>query len=743
MIKQLPAQLPSCPTSGPVDPARPELQGETGACEGGTTSVDRTSSAALCNAMLAPAFHLPVAPTPVINAGTSTFCRGTSVSLRARRRAPQRARRIVPVATSTAARTHARADSAPATVGVWRVDVYDTSLRDGAQGEGISFSLKDKLKLAARLDDFGVSYIEGGYPGSNVKESQFFEGVDTRMPGGAKVVAFGNTRYKDTTCEADRNVQALVAAGMDVVTLVGKAWGMQVDEVLVTSRGENLAMIRETVEFFKAAGKEVMLDAEHFFDGYKDDPWYAMAALSAAVEAGVDVLVLCDTNGGCLPWEIGEYVSVVVESFPSVRVGIHCHNDMELAVANTVSAVHAGASLVQGCINGYGERTGNANLTSVIPCLALKMGYKCVGDKLAELTSVSRFFDEVANLQVCLSLLLLEFSVVVTNLSPRSDTGRIILVSFSFLSQPNNSQPFAGLSAFAHKGGLHVAAVLKNPDTYQFIDPAAVGNERRMLVSELSGRHNILAKAKELGFIDESETSASAIDWNGKARTILGQVKELESKGFTFEGADASIELFIRREMVGYRPPFELIDFNILTGNKRLQYSSNPSDPPVNESVTQATVKLALLGPLDGSNNEMCPTKMCLEVGESVSGPVDAVNTALYKALLPAYPSLASVKLVDFKVRILDPGAATGATTRVMVEFSDDKTGESWTTGKLRRLCFFVSPMLLYATKRAHILTLLVSWFFLFCVRSLCAPQYYGRFSEWADGWTRVLVFEK
>jgi 2-isopropylmalate synthase len=490
-----------------------------------------------------------------------------------------------------------------------------------------------------------VSYIEGGYPGSNEKDSQFFDEVVGTMPNGSRVVAFGNTRYKNTNCEKDKNVQALQAANTPVVTLVGKAWGMQVDVVLETTRDENLAMIRETVAYFKALGKEVMLDAEHFFDGYKDCSEYAMAALGAAVDADVDVLVLCDTNGGCLPWEISELTATVVAAFPSVRVGIHCHNDMDLAVANTISAVHAGASLVQGCVNGYGERTGNANLMSVIPSLQLKMGFECVGDDLKELTSVSRYFDEVANLQ------------------------------------PNPSQPFTGTSAFAHKGGLHVAAVLKDPDTYQFIEPTLVGNERRMLVSELSGRHNILSKARELGF-DIDSPSEGGIDWNGRARTILSQVKELENKGFTFEGADASIELFMRREMLGYRPPFELIDFNVLTGNKRVQYSSDPTEPPRNESVTTATVKIALLGPTDSSNKELCPTKVCLEVGESTSGPVDAVNIALNKALYAAYPSLSAVSLVDYKVRILDPNAATGATTRVMVEFRNMDTGESWTTGR-------------------------------------------------------------
>lgn len=393
--------------------------------------------------------------------------------------------------------------------------------------------------------------------------------------------------------------------------------------------------------------------SEHFFDGYKASPEYALAALQAAVRAGVDVLVLCDTNGGCLPWEVEKITATVVKTCPSARVGIHCHNDMELAVANSISAVRAGASLVQGTVNGYGERTGNANLTSIVPSLQLKMGLHCVGDALRELTSLSRFVDEIAN-------------------------------------QPTvTSRPFSGASAFCHKGGLHVAAVLKDPDTYQHIDPELVGNEQRILVSELSGRGNILSKAQKLGLdVVSTPNSGEAVpagstenseEWKNRARTVLEQVKDLENRGYTFEGAEASVELMLRRAMDGYRPPFELLDFTVITGNKRVHYSNNPSEVPVNESVTQATVKLALLGPLDGSLKEECPSKICLEVAEG-NGPVDAVNAALCKALLDAYPPLASVALADYKVRILDPKAATGATTRVMVEFKNTHTNETWTT---------------------------------------------------------------
>lgn len=523
-------------------------------------------------------------------------------------------------------------------VEVERIEIYDTTLRDGAQGEGISLTVADKLKIAQRLDEFGVDYIEGGWPGSNPKDAAFFERcVSLRR---AKVVAFGSTRYKNTTCERDPNVQALARAATPVVTLVGKAWDMQVRVVLEASLQENLDMIRETVDYFKRLEREVMLDAEHFFDGYKSDPEYAMACLRAAVDANVDVLVLCDTNGGCLPWEIEEITSAVVRTFPKTRVGIHCHNDMELAVANSVSAVRAGATLVQGTVNGYGERTGNANLVSIMPTLQLKMGYSCVGEALKKLTNLSRFVDETAN------------------------------------QLPVPGQPYVGSSSFAHKGGLHVAAVVKNKDTYQHIDPELVGNERRILVSEYSGRRNILMKAVELGLAVKGDKDAKT-EWSGRAKTVLDQVKDLENKGYSFEGAEASLELMLRRSVEGYHPPFELLDFTVTTNNKRETDGPDIGESPQNESVTQATMKLALLGPEGGG--DMCPTKICLEVAEG-NGPVDALNGALAKALFPVYTPLRTVSLSDYKVRIIDNESATAATTRVMVEFRDTGTGKQWTT---------------------------------------------------------------
>lgn len=523
-------------------------------------------------------------------------------------------------------------------VEVGRIEIYDTTLRDGAQGEGISLTVADKLKIAERLDEFGVDYIEGGWPGSNPKDAAFFERCVSLKR--AKVVAFGSTRHKNTTCEKDPNVQALARTTTPVVTLVGKAWDMQVDVVLEASLQENLEMIRETVDYFKRLEREVMLDAEHFFDGYKSAPEYAMACLQAAVDAAVDVLVLCDTNGGCLPWEIEDITSVVVKKFSMTRVGIHCHNDMELAVANSISAVRAGARLVQGTVNGYGERTGNANLVSIIPTLQLKMGYSCVGEALKKLTNLSRFIDETAN------------------------------------QLPIPGQPYVGTSSFAHKGGLHVAAVVKNENTYQHIDPKLVGNEKRILVSEYSGRRNILMKAAELGLVVKGDDDTKR-GWSGKAKTVLDQVKDLESKGYSFEGAEASLELMLRRSVEGYHPPFELLDFTVMTNNKRETGGSDLGESRHNESVTQATIKLALLGPEGGG--DVCPTKICLEVAEG-NGPVDAVSGALAKALYPVYVPLRTVSLSDYKVRIIDNESSTAATTRVMVEFRDTATGKHWTT---------------------------------------------------------------
>lgn len=521
------------------------------------------------------------------------------------------------------------------------VHIYDTTLRDGAQGEGISLSVTDKLKIAARLDDIGVHYIEGGWPGSNPKDELFFSQC-TNL-NNARLVAFGSTRHKNATCETDKNVQALVSTDTPVVTLVGKAHASQVSLVLGATLQQNLDMISDTVRYFKQLGREVMLDAEHFFDGFVEDQQYSISCLSAAVDAGADVLVLCDTNGGSVPWFIARVVQQISQRFPNTRIGVHCHNDMDLAVANSLAAVHSGASLVQGTVNGYGERTGNANLMSIIPTLQLKMSHSILGDRLAGLTNLSRFVDEIAN-------------------------------------QPHvPSRPFVGSSSFAHKGGLHVAAILKDPNTYQHIDPSLVGNQRRVLVSELSGRRNILAKAEELGLLPTQREKDEQVEseWNLRSKLVLDQVKDLENRGYSFEGAEASLELMLRRAVKGYTPPFELLDFSVSTDNKRVLYEGDYDVFPTDRSTTLATVKLALLGP--AGMEDTCPTKICLEAAEGI-GPVDAINGALEKALFSVYTELRTVSLVDYKVRILDNENSTRAITRVMVEFADSATQRQWTT---------------------------------------------------------------
>ncbi|GJD08054.1 (R)-citramalate synthase [Galdieria sulphuraria] len=533
-----------------------------------------------------------------------------------------------------------------------RMDIYDTTLRDGAQGENISFTVIDKLRIAKALDEFGVQYIEGGWPGSNPKDVEFFKRAKQELHlCRAKLVAFGSTRRKGIRCQDDVNLRLLIEAETSVVTIVAKSWKEQVINVLNVSLEENLAMIEESVRFLKEHDKEVMVDAEHFFDGYSHNASYALACLDAAIRGGADVLVLCDTNGGCLPWHIYETTSSVASHFGSQqRIGIHCHNDMELAVSNSLSAVYAGASLVQGTMNGYGERTGNANLISIIPTLQLKMNYNVVGSKLISLTELSRWMDEVTNVP----------------------------------HQP--SRPYVGDCAFAHKGGLHVSAILKDERSYQHIDPSLVGNRKRMLISELSGRGNIVDKMKQMGIVTDSQLQDP--EWKRRIQGILEQVKSLENKGYTFEGAEASIELMIRRSLNNYRSPFELLDFTVLTGNKRVYYAVGESNNILthgvyssetfrNESITQAIVKLGILE----TSNGACPIERtrCFEAAEG-NGPLNAVNLALKKALVRVHAPLEHVNLQDYKVRILDNESATAAVTRVMVEFYDAETKCVWST---------------------------------------------------------------
>ena len=390
-----------------------------------------------------------------------------------------------------------------------KIQLYDTTLRDGTQSEGISLSVNDKLKITQRLDEFGVDYIEGGWPGSNPKDAEYFERVRELDLKHAKIAAFGSTRRKNSKVASDPNIKALVDAQTPVVTVVGKSWDLHVRDVLETTPEENLAMIEESVAYLKSLGKEVVYDAEHFFDGYKANEEYAVATVQAASRGGADILVLCETNGGSLPWEVEAIVKAIIEK-TDTPVGVHTHDDGGNGVANSLAGIHAGAVHVQGTINGYGERVGNANLCTIIPNLQLKMGCECVSaESLKGLSKLSHYVAEIANQEL------------------------------------NHYLPFVGKKAFAHKGGIHVAAILKNEDSYQHIDPTLVGNKRRTLVSELSGRGNIIDKAAEFGIEVNSE----------KARAVVEQIKSLEAQGFTFEGAGASAQLLMQHAEEDYKPP--------------------------------------------------------------------------------------------------------------------------------------------------------------------------------------------
>jgi 2-isopropylmalate synthase len=489
------------------------------------------------------------------------------------------------------------------------VAIYDTTLRDGTQREGISLSLADKLKITRLLDNLGVAYIEGGWPGSNPKDAAYFEAVQSLELQHARIAAFGSTCRKNSDPSDDPNIQALVDAHTPVVTVVGKTSMLHVTDVLQTTPDENLRMIRESIRYLKSLGKEVIYDAEHFFDGIKLDVEYALDTLEAAIEGGADIVVLCDTNGGSLPWEIARYLDGVQKAFPDTPIGIHTHNDGELAVANTLAAVQAGAVQVQGTINGYGERCGNANLCSIIPDLELKMGYRCLPDahNLHSLTNLSRTVAEIANLA------------------------------------PDNHLAYVGKSAFAHKGGIHVAAIRRNVDSYQHIDPTLVGNEMRILVSDLSGQGNLLSKAEEFG-LDVSRD---------EALVVLDEIKQLEHQGFVFEGAEASVAVRLYRARPNYKPLFSLIDFTVLVSDRQ------------GNALSQAMVKLDIDGDV-------------VHTAADGNGPVNALDLALRKALLPRYPQLTDFQLADYKVRIPDGNNGTAALTRVLIDTQNGS--QRWST---------------------------------------------------------------
>jgi 2-isopropylmalate synthase len=490
------------------------------------------------------------------------------------------------------------------------VELYDTTLRDGAQSEGISFSVVDKLHIAQKLDELGIRYIEGGWPGSNPKDAEFFEKAYSLSLKNAQVVVFGSTRRRGIRAEEDNNLVMLVKAGVRVATIVGKSSDLQVINVLKTTLEENLSMIADSIRYLKANGLTVFWDVEHFFDGYKSNPEYALRTLEVATEAGVDCLVLCDTNGGALPNEVTKAVKAAVK-VTSVPLGIHCHNDGGLAVANTLAAVMAGAKQVQGTINGLGERCGNANLCTIIPALKLKMGIDCVTDEqLTRLTEVSHFVSESANLV------------------------------------PDPFSPYVGASAFSHKAGYHMDGITKWPDAYQHIDPAKVGNRQRTVISDQSGKRNIISKAKELD-IDLSTADK-------EVRDLLERVKLLESRGFQYDNAEASFELLLHRAKPDYKPPFELVDFMVVVESKRRPSTRKSQE----EMISEAMVKVKVGGEI-------------IHTAAEGDGPVNALDRALRKALLQFYPSLEQVKLVDYKVRILEESVGTESQVRVLIESSD------------------------------------------------------------------------
>ncbi len=492
------------------------------------------------------------------------------------------------------------------------IQIYDTTLRDGTQGEGVSFPVSAKLRVTEKLDQFGIDYIEGGWPGSNPRDMAYFEAVKELNLQQAKVAAFGSTRRAKVKVEEDAQIQLLLDADTPVVTIFGKSWILHVTEVIRTTPGENLGMIEDSVRYLKSKGKEVIYDAEHFFDGYSEDGDYAIKTLEAAVAGGADWLVLCDSNGGKLTSEVSEITRVVCERFSGQKVGVHCHNDIGLGVSVSLAGVESGATMVQGTINGYGERNGNANLTSIIPNLVLKMNRDVFcSQNITSLRDLSLFIDDTANLR------------------------------------PDTRAPYVGASSFAHKGGVHADATAKVSHSYEHIEPEKVGNRRRILVSDLSGRSSIMMKARQIGIDVDSRTP--------EMKEFLEELKSLEFKGFEYEVADASFKLLLNKFLKGIEAPFKLLEYRVTVLRD------------------------------DGTGKMGCEAAVKLLIGEEVvhtvaeaSGPVGALDHALRKAVEKNFPSVGEVNLTDFKVRILEGGLGTDSKIRVLIESTDGR--EIWGT---------------------------------------------------------------
>ncbi|MDP8260349.1 MAG: citramalate synthase [Candidatus Gygaella obscura] len=491
-----------------------------------------------------------------------------------------------------------------------KVYLYDTTLRDGSQGEGISYSVMDKVRITKELDNFGIDYIEGGWPGSNPKDMAYFKKVGAKKLQHSIVVAFGSTRKANTSASRDTNIQALLSSKAKVVAIFGKTWDLHVKDVLRTSLDENVSMIKDSVGYLVSKGVKVFYDAEHFFDAYKSNKGYSLKTILAAQESGAEMIVLCDTNGGTM---LSELVKIINEIKPHIKVGlgIHCHNDAGLAIANSLAAVEAGCDMVQGTINGYGERCGNADLIPIIANLKLKLNIDCISEKsLKDLTYLSHFVAEISNARL------------------------------------RNDQPFTGISAFAHKGGVHINAVMKNPVSYEHIDPELVGNRRRILVSELAGKSGILLRAKDLE-LDLAKNDP-------KTKKILSLIQKLENKGFHYEAAEASFELLVRKALKKCKKFFDLEGFRVVIEKK--------TDKKIS---SEAIIKLRVKGVKEHTAAE----------GD---GPVNALDNALRKALKEFYPTLSKMHLSDFKVRVLDEKAGTAAKVRVLIQSQDEK--DTWST---------------------------------------------------------------